>query len=510
MGRVKKLGSAYIRKAARSDRSVKRSLDALKFAKSTSATDMNFRQFIKRVMPNYQFHKWNEVLIDLLEEVVAGKLLRLCVQVPPRHGKSQLVSRLFPAYYLLKHQDRQVALTSYGATLAEGFSRAARAFYVDAGGRLDPASQSVKSWGTEQGGSLWAVGVGGSATGRGAHLGVIDDPIKDRKEAQSKAVIDTLRDWYGSTFRTRIEPEGGAIVVVQTRWTEGDLIGMLMDNEDQVEPQDREGWHVLDLPAFSQDWRDRPPLPESVTVEEDWREPGEPLCPERYGTDALRKIKASIGSREFNALYQQSPRADGGNIINPNWFQFYKEQPEKFQRIILSVDCSFTDADTSDYTAMAIMGQIGGEFYLLDLVNERMDIVATMIKIQAKIRQWSPQAVLVEAAANGHAVMSMMKQKVPNLIGIKPSQLGPKTVRVQACAPIIEAGNFYLPGRASWVEPFISQCALFPASKNDDMIDAVSQALNWATQRPAFGSVTASFGYSSGALPDRVKIQGWQ
>ena len=494
---MKKLGAAYIRKAARTDKSIKRSLDSLKFAKSTSATDMNFRQFIKLVMPNYQFYRWNNVLIDLLEEVVAGKLLRLVVQVPPRHGKSQLVSRLFPAYYLLKHQDRQVAVTSYGAALAEGFSRAARAFYVDAGGRLDPASQSVKAWGTEQRGGLWAVGVGGAATGRGAHLGIVDDPIKDRKEAESQAVISTLRDWYGSTFRTRIEPEGGAIVVVQTRWSEQDLVGQVLDTEAEVDEQDREGWHVVDFPAISETWDERPELPDCVTVEEDWREPGEALCPERYDLRALSKIRAAIGSREFSALYQQSPRATGGNIIDPDWFKFYKTPPEKFSRIIMSVDCTFTAADTSDYVAMAIIGQTGSEFYLLDMVNERLDVISTMTRMQAKVRQWGPAVVLVEAAANGHAVMQMMKGKIPNMVGVKPAQGGSKTTRVQASAPIIEAGNFYLPGRATWVEPFMSQCALFPAGKNDDMVDSVSQALNWATRRPEFKQVTASYGYSA-------------
>ena len=507
---MKKLGSAYIRKAARADKSVQASLNRIKHAKAASATDMNFRQFIKLVMPNYQFYKWNLILIDLLEEVVAGKLNRLMVQVPPRHGKSQLVSRLFPAYYLLKHQTRNVAVTSYGATLAEGFSRAARAFYVDAGGRLDPASQSVKAWGTEQRGGLWAVGVGGAATGRGAHLGIIDDPIKDRKEAESQAVISTLRDWYGSTFRTRIEPEGGAIVVVQTRWSEQDLVGMLLDNEAQVEPQDREGWHVVDFPAIAECWEDRPELPDCVTVEEDWREPGEALCPGRYPIDALMKIKAAIGSREFNALYQQSPQADGGNIIHPDWFQFFSQAPEKYSRIVLSVDCTFTNADSSDYVAMAVIAQVGGQFYLLDMVRERLDVVETMIRLQSKVRQWRPTAVLVEAAANGHAVLTMMKQKVPNMVGIKPAQLGPKTVRVQACAPIIEAGNFYLPTRQTWVEPFIKECALFPAGKNDDQIDAVSQALNWLTRRPEFKQVTATYGHGAALRGDIPTLPGWQ
>jgi predicted phage terminase large subunit-like protein len=507
---MKKLGAAYIRKAARTDKHVKKSLDSLKHAKSTSVTEMDFRQFIKLVMPNYVFYRWNEILIDLLEEVVAGKLLRLVVQVPPRHGKSQLVSRLFPAYYLLKHQDRQVALTSYGATLAEGFSRAARAFYVDAGGKLDPASQSVKAWGTEQNGGLWAVGVGGAATGRGAHLGIVDDPIKDRKEAESNAVIGTLRDWYGSTFRTRIEPEGGAIVIVQTRWSENDLVGQVLDNEAEVDAQDREGWHVVDFPAIAEEWSDRPPLPDCVTVEEDWREPGEALCPQRYDMRALSKIRAAVGSREFASLYQQSPRAAGGNIIDPNWFQYYSAAPEKFSRIIMSADCTFTASDTSDYVAIAIIGETGGRYYLLDMVNERMDIIGTMARMQAKVRQWAPSAVLVEAAANGHAVMQMMKQKIPNMIGIKPAQGGSKTTRVQAVAPIIEAGNFYLPQRATWVEPFVSQCALFPASKNDDMIDSVSQALNWSTRRPEFKSTTATYGYGARPKVAGPKIDGFE
>ena len=497
---MKKLGSAYLRKAGRSDKSVKQSLDSLKHAKSTSATDLDFRAFISLVMPNFKFYRWTNILIDRLEEVVSGELTRLVVQVPPRHGKSQLVSRLFPAYYLLKHQDRFVAVTSYGATLAEGFSRAARAFYLDAGGRLNPAAQSVKIWETEQRGGLWAVGVGGAATGRGAHLGIVDDPIKDRKEAESATIRSGLRDWYGSTFRTRIEPDGGAIVVVQTRWHEEDLVGQVLENEAGVEEEDREGWHVIDMPAIAEAWEDRPELPECVTVEEDAREPGEALCPERYNIRALSKIRAAVGEREWAALYQQSPRPSGGNIIDPDWFKWFDAAPEKFSRVILSVDCTFKDADTSDYVAMVVLAQSGGQFYVLDVVNERMDIIKTMTRIDAKVRQWRPAAVLVEAAANGHAVMQLMKQRVPNMIGIKPSEGGSKTVRVQAVAPIVEAGSVHLPTRGTWVEPFVSQCSMFPAGKNDDMVDAFAQGLTWATKRPEFRQTTASYGYGSKAL----------
>ena len=133
-----------------------------------------------------------------------------------------------------------------------------------------------------------------------------------------------------------------------------------------------------------------------------------------------------------------------------------------------------------------------------------------MIKMQSMVRKWSPSAVLVEAAANGHAVLTMMKGKVPNMIGIKPAQLGPKTVRVQACAPIIEAGNFYLPVRQTWTEAFVKEAALFPAGKNDDQIDAVSQALNWLTKRPEFKQVTATYGHGSSFRPQGARqLPGW-
>lgn len=299
-------------------------------------------------------------------------------------------------------------------------------------------------------------------------------------------------------------------MIVQTRWSESDLVGQVLDNEAEVDEADREGWHVVDLPAICECYEDRPPLPGDVTVEEDWREPGEALCPERYDMRALSKIRAAVGSREFASLYQQSPRAAGGNIIDPNWFQFYTQAPEKFSRIIMSADCTFTASDTSDYVAISIIGETGGRYYLLDMVNERMDIIGTMARMQAKVRQWAPSAVLVEAAANGHAVMQMMRQKIPNMIGIKPAQGGSKTTRVQAIAPIIEAGNFYIPQRATWVEPFVSQCALFPASKNDDMIDSVSQALNWSTRRPEFKSTVATYGYGARAKVAGPKIDGFE
>ena len=513
---MKKLGTAYLRKAARQTDEIKKSIERAQGAVTRRGTDLSFREFIALVMPTFEFYEMHSVLIGRLQEVADGKLKRLLIQTPPRHGKSQLTSRLFPAYFLLRHPERFVAVSSYGMSLAEGFSRDARKFYVDAGGRLDPASQSVKMWLTEPvpgrpSGGLWGAGVGSSATGRGASLIVCDDPVKDRAQAESPAFVAGLRDWWQSTMRTRLEPEHGAIVVIQTRFSEQDLIGQLLENETEVEEKHAEGWHIVDLPAVAPaHWSERPPYPDTCTVEEDWREPGAALCPQRYDLDALAQLRASVGEREWAALFNQTPRADGGNIIDPDWFIFESREGVEFSRVIISVDCTFTNADTSDFVAMVVIGQAAGKFYILEVVNERLDIIGTIKRLDAKVRQWSPAAVLVEQAANGHAVMSLMRQRIPNMIGIKPAQGGSKTTRVQAAAPTVEAGSVILPKRASWVEPFVSQCSIFPSGKNDDMVDAFAQAINWLTRRPEWQQSTASFGYAAPGSPDGPSKQpGW-
>lgn len=500
-----KLGAVYLRKAAAADKAVAGALARAGRAGAAqnriAPTELDFRAFIRLVMPSFQFYRWSELLVDRLEQVVDGKLLRLIVQVPPRHGKSQLVTRLFPAYYLLRHPERFVAVSSYGAELAEGFSRNARDFYRDAGGRLDPSAQSIKRWGTEARGGLWACGVGGPATGKGAHLGIIDDPIKNREEAESPAIRRKLKDWYGPVFRTRIEPEDGAIVLVQTRWHEEDLVGQVLATEAEAEPETREGWHIVDLPAEAEPWHERPAFPDCVTVEEDWREPGEALCPERYNLSALHRLRTTLGSREYAALYQQNPRPDGGAIFAPSWWRFYREAPEKVGRVFLSVDCTFKDSQDSDFVCIAAIAQKGPDFYVLDVINERMDIVRTMAAIASARQRWGPSATLIEAAANGHAVLQLMGRTVPGLIPIKPSEGGSKVDRAQAAAPLMEAGNVYLPASAPWLEYTLNQFALFPAGKNDDVVDAVTQGLRWATARPAFRQTVAAVGY--GARPLR-------
>ena len=500
-----KLARRFLQKGAQQQALVKKAQQQKQA--QASVTNLSFKAYIEQVNPRFEFYTWNLLLIDRLQEVADGKLHRLLVQVPPRHGKSELC-KLFAGYYLLRHQNRFVGVSSYSMDLAATFSRASRAYYADAGGRFNPASQSVQFWETENRGGCWAAGSGGSITGKGAHLAILDDPVKGREEAESPAYIRKLHDWYKSTLRTRINPEDGALVIVQTRWSATDAIGLVLDLEQHAPPEFREGWHIVDLPALYEPWELRPAIPECVTVEEDWRTvPGEALCPERYDETSLGQIRASIGSREFGALYQQNPVATDAAIFKPSWWRYRQMLDVTWVRIVLSVDCAFTATATSDYVAIAILGERDdGTYDVIDLVNERLDVVQTMAAIKAQVQRYNPTAVLIEAAANGHAVVQMMRTRLPNIVPIKPDKS--KIARASGAAPMIEAGSVFLPAQAHWLNFLLDQFATFPVGKNDDVVDAVTQGLNWMRDRQPQRITTATWGRSSHPIEIRSPRPG--
>ena len=508
---TRQLGRKFLKKASRSTELVVQAREAKALEVNMSVTDLSFKEYIGVVMPSFQFYDWNLILIERLQEVADGKLTRLLVQCPPRHGKSEL-AKLFAGYYLLRYQNRFVGVSSYSMDLAATFSRASRAYYTAAGGKFNPASQSVQFWETEAKGGCWAAGSGGSSTGKGASLCVLDDPVKGREEAESPAYIRKLHDWYKSTLRTRINPEGGAIVIIQTRWSMVDAIGLVMDLEEQAPEEFREGWHLIDFPAEYEEWDYRPHVPEAITVEEDFRStPGQALCPERYDSNALGQIKASIGSREYGSLYQQNPQANDAAIFKPSWWLYRSMEEVEWQRIVLSGDCAFTATETSDFVAIAVLGQReDGTIDVIDVVNERIDVVGTMRAIQALALRYNPSAVLIERAANGEAVIQMMGKKLPNIIGIKPDKS--KIARASGAAPMIEAGSVYLPPTAHWLRFFLDQFATFPVGKNDDVVDAVTQGLNWMREREPMRQVTVTWGRSDHAIevlsPDMQARQG--
>jgi hypothetical protein len=288
----------------------------------------SFRAFVDHVYPRYRWYRHCVILADILQRVADGKIKRLMIFMPPRHGKSLLTSRLFTAYWLYRFPGQWVGVNSYGADLAFTLSRSARENFVAAGGKISEVASAVNHWETEDGGGLWAAGVGGPIAGKGFNLGVIDDPLKNSEDAASEVIREKHKEWYGGTFYPREEPNDdgdpdGAIVIIQTRWHEDDLSGWLLSEEGSDDGP--EGWHIACFDAIHEG--SLPEFPPTCTVEYDWREPGEALCPERRPLEKLERIRRTIGQYHWGALFQQRPVPRSGGMFKTSWFEIVEAMP---------------------------------------------------------------------------------------------------------------------------------------------------------------------------------------
>ena len=494
-----------------------------------------FRDFIVAAYPGYAFHTWAERLIALLQRVADGKLNRLIICCPPRLGKSLLVSKLFPAYFVYRHPELFAAIASYSSELAYAHSREARHFYRITGNELSKDSAAVGNWLTPQRGGCIAAGVDGPFTGKGYSLGVIDDPYKGPADAKSALVRSRIEDWLKSVWFTRAEPEvitgaDGAMVrnvsaqvIVLTRWDPADMVGWLLEQEAGEAPQ---YWHVLNLPAIAEHPSERLSFPTTCTVEEDWRQPGEPLCPERFPLVELHKIRSRLGSYWWNALYQQRPAPAEGLLFQRAWIQ----QPlpvaagaqRRYAPLVLSCDLSFKDGKDNDACGFCLLGLLEPQRHPADTARrlglelarnagsasaprgqaagaptegeptselqlevlwahrQRLDlpgVIKFLLSSLASLDRQGlrPNAVLIEDAANGPAVCQLLKRQVPGLIAIPPK--GSKASRAHAAAPLVEAGQVRFHRRA---ESLIEELLAFtPRGGVDDQVDAFCQGVIW-------------------------------
>jgi len=397
------------------------------------------------------------------------------VFMPPRNGKSTLISECFSAWYLGNYPDRRVILSSYEADFAASWGRKARNILEEYGKtifgiELSKDSTAAHRWDIAgHKGGMVTSGIGGAITGKGAHVYIIDDPVKGPEQAHSKTIRDKHDDHYKSVVRTRLEP-GGAIILDMTRWNEDDLAGRRLKEMEEGGEQ----WEVLSFPAIAK---------ENDAL---GRKAGEALFPQRYPVEALLDIKKSIGSYWWSALYDQTPKPDEGNIFKRTWWKFYDRgeiKAQEFDRIIQSWDMTFKDTAKSCYVAGQVWGEKGADKYLLDQKRDRLDFVATVEAFQMLTARW-PQssAKLVEDKANGPAVISTLKRKIGGIIPYTPK--GSKEARAHAVTPYIEAGNVYLPQDAYFLDDFINECSAFPHAAYNDQVDAMTQALDYLFGKP--------------------------
>lgn len=442
-----------------------------------------FKAFVHAANPRFKWYAHCERLAAVLIRVAAGELKRVMVFLPPRHSKSETVSRLFTAYYLSLFPDRFVGLNCYAQELANTLSRAARQNYISNGGEVRDDAAAVKQWETNEGGGLWAAGVGGPITGKGFHLGIIDDPVKNAKDAASDVVQNAHQEWYASTFYTRAEPDA-AIILIQTRWNENDQAGYLLSQETEEDEPER--WHIVNFPAIKETLPDddkKPQFPATCTVEPDPREEGEALCPERYNLKKLAKIASKIGSYFWNALFQQRPTAREGNMFKLSDLPIVGAFPvgEGVKRIRYW-DLGGSDSNKADYSVGVRMSVKDGVFYVEDV----------------KRGQWSPrernEQIRTTAENDNQEFGSMTTwiEKVPGLAvevianivkvlaGLPVQTEMAKNDKVTRADPLssqCEAGNVKVV-EARWNKAYRDEMTEFPNSKNDDQVDASSGAFS--------------------------------
>jgi hypothetical protein len=430
----------------------------------------NFRGFVKHVNRYYEWHPHNEKLADALEKVAAGKIKRLMVFEPPRHGKSEEVSRLFAAYYLLKNPRKQVGLCSYSAEIANDLSKAARDNYKRAGKPVNSDESAASNWRTAEGGGEWAAGVGGSITGRGFDLGIIDDPLKNAEEAYSSGIREKQKDWWQSTFYTRREPHA-AIILIQTRWHEDDLAGWLLSREEESP----ECWHIVNFEAIKT--IDRLNIPSTCTRTLDTRKPGEALCPARYDINELEKIRKHTGSAFWNAMYQQRPTAQEGEIWRREWFKSFDPFTLKVKTMDMGYDwdLAYTKSDRNSASAYVKAARDReNNIYIYDFDFRWLEF-PELIRWMAAKR--GPH--YVEQKASGKSAVQTLKEN--NIAAYEvPVEGGDWLSRPKLASPIAENGHVFVARNIldRLLEDPGQGLTLFPNSTHSDVNDAFTQCLN--------------------------------
>ncbi|MEW4371783.1 phage terminase large subunit [Paenibacillus kandeliae] len=446
-----------------------------------AATD--YYAYVRYVHGNmYTYTRHGEYVCNILNDAVVKRKMMLAgelpmetqyfmISMPPQHGKSMHITETFPSFFLGNFPDEGVIEVSYNEGFAEKFggknkdklaAHGSSLFGVELAGDTRSKSEwGVSKDGKKTRGGMISRGIMSGVTGSSwGDCIIIDDPIKNREEANS----DTMRDkqwqeWIDS-LSTRIHP-GAIVIVIMTRWHEDDLCGRLL-NREYAEPLP---WRSVNLPL------------EAEEDDELGRLPGDPLWPERYGHDFIRMRKAYPSS--FNALYQGRPTSQEGNVIKRDWWQYYDDPrhlPVMATKLI-SVDAAFKGTDDSDFVVVQVWGKRDAYIYLIDQVRAKMNFTATVQTIQNMSNKHpDAYAKLVEDKANGSAIIDTLHTVINGIIPVNPE--GGKVARVNAVLPTIEAKQVFLPRGAEWVHDFVEEAASFPNGKNDDQVDAMSQALH--------------------------------
>lgn len=433
-----------------------------------------FLNYVHEMWPGFISGRHHALMAKKFEDIANGVTKRVIINMPPRHTKSEFASYLLPSWFLGKYPEKKVIQCSNTAELAVGFGRKVRNLVgseqysrVFPNVSLRQDSKAAGRWATSGGGEYFAIGVGGTVTGKGADLLIIDDPHSEQEAALGDpTVYDRVYEWYTSGPRQRLQP-GGSIVIVMTRWGDRDLTGRVI--KDALNRDKGEEWEIIELPAI---------MPS-----------GKPLWPEFWPIDQLEALRDELPISKWNAQYQQSPTGEEGAIVKREWWKIWdKEDPPSCHFIIQSWDTAFTKSERSDFSACVTLGifYLGENtqdphIILLDALQKRMEFPELKDKALSHYRYWEPDTLLIEAKAAGAPLVFELRTMGIPVTEYTPSRgtrqvSNDKFARLNSVTDLFRSGKVWCP-ETRWAQEVVEQMASFPNAEHDDLLDATVQAL---------------------------------
>jgi len=434
--------------------------------------------FCKKMMPEFIVGEHHKLLADILMSIEAGGKDRVCVNMPPRHGKSQIVSIFFPAWVLGRDPTKKVMMVSHTTDLAVDFGRKVRNLIAtDAYKDVFPATELAKDsksagrWNTNLGGEYYACGIGSALAGRGADLLLVDDPHSEQDVINGNfEVFEKAYEWFTFGARTRLMP-GGSVAIIQTRWHMDDLTGRVTKDMSKNARSDQ--YEVVEFPAILE-----------IKDNKTGKYVEKPLWPEFFDLEALLRTKASMPNFQWNAQYQQQPTAEEASIVKREWWNIWDlDSAPSCEYIIMSLDAAAESHNRADYTALTTWGVFLNEeteaynIILLNSIKKRLEFPELKQLAIEEYTDWEPDAFIVEKKSAGTALYQEMRRMGLPVAEYTPHRgSGDKLARLNAVADIVASGLCWVPP-TRWAEEVIEEIAGFPFMSNDDLVDSTVMAL---------------------------------